>query len=53
MAVERVPVCAGGLQQAIAARAPACLIEVTARHNGTFTVMNTRNGFSKTDGPRP
>ena len=31
-----------------AAHTPAYLIKVTAEQNGTFTVSNTRNGFSKT-----
>ena len=30
----------------------AKLIKVTVRRDGTFTVVNTRNGFSKTYGPR-
>jgi beta-lactamase superfamily II metal-dependent hydrolase len=32
---------------------PAYLIKVTAQQDGTFTVTNTRNGFSKTYRPRP
>ena len=37
-----------------AARAHAgYLIKVTAQQDGTFTVTNTRNGFSKTYRPRP
>ena len=31
---------------------PAYLIEVAAREDGSFTVTNTRNGFSKTYAPR-
>jgi hypothetical protein len=33
---------------AAAAHVPAYLITVTAQPDGTFTVTNTRNGFSKT-----
>ncbi|HEX4996621.1 MAG TPA: MBL fold metallo-hydrolase, partial [Terriglobia bacterium] len=36
-----------------AAHAPAYLIKVSARQDGTFTVTNTRNGFSKTYKSRP
>lgn len=36
-----------------AAHTPAHLIKVTALQDGTFTVTNTRNGFSKTYRPRP
>jgi hypothetical protein len=36
-----------------AAHTPAHLITVTALQDGTFTVTNTRNGFSKTYAPRP
>jgi beta-lactamase superfamily II metal-dependent hydrolase len=36
-----------------AAHSPAYLIKVTAQADGTFTVTNTRNGFSKTYRPRP
>jgi beta-lactamase superfamily II metal-dependent hydrolase len=32
---------------------PAYLIKVTAQQDGTFTVTNTRNAFSKTYRPRP
>ena len=35
-----------------AAHSPAYLIKVTAQQDGTFTVTNTRNGFSKTYRPR-
>jgi hypothetical protein len=35
-----------------AAHTPAHLIKVTAFEDGTFTVTNTRNGFSKTYQPR-
>jgi beta-lactamase superfamily II metal-dependent hydrolase len=34
------------------AHAPAYLIKVAAQQDGTFTVTNTRNGFSKTYRPR-
>ena len=36
-----------------AAHSPAYLIKVAAEQDGTFTVTNTRNGFSKTYRPRP
>jgi len=36
-----------------AAHSPAYLIKVSARQDGTFSVTNTRNGFSKTYRPRP
>jgi competence protein ComEC len=36
-----------------AAHSPAYLIKVSAQRDGTFTVTNTRNGFSKTYKPRP
>ncbi len=35
-----------------AAHSPAYLIKVSAQSDGTFTVTNTRNGFSKTYRPR-
>jgi len=35
-----------------AAHSPAYLIKVAAQQDGTFTVTNTRNGFSKTYRPR-
>jgi beta-lactamase superfamily II metal-dependent hydrolase len=35
-----------------ASHSPAHLIKVTARRDGSFTVTNTRNGFSKTYPPR-
>ncbi|MEO6185319.1 MAG: MBL fold metallo-hydrolase [Steroidobacteraceae bacterium] len=35
-----------------AAHSPAYLIKVSAQQDGTFTVTNTRNGFSKTYSPR-
>jgi beta-lactamase superfamily II metal-dependent hydrolase len=38
---------------AAAAHSPAYLLEVTAQQDGTFTVTNTRNRFSKTYSPRP
>ena len=34
------------------AHAPAHYIRISARRDGSFTVTNTRNGFSKTYGPR-
>jgi len=42
----------GGRGNASANHAPAHLIKVSAREDGTFTVSNTRNGFSKTYKPR-
>jgi hypothetical protein len=36
-----------------AAHTPAYSINVTAQQDGSFTVTNTRNGFSKTYRPRP
>ena len=36
-----------------AAHSPAYVIKVSAQRDGTFTVTNTRNGFSKTYKPRP
>jgi beta-lactamase superfamily II metal-dependent hydrolase len=36
-----------------AAHSPAYQIKVAAQQDGTFTVVNTRNGFSKTYKPRP
>ncbi|MEQ1758584.1 MAG: MBL fold metallo-hydrolase [Vicinamibacterales bacterium] len=38
---------------AAAAHTPAYLIKVTAQQDGTFSVTNTRNGFTKTYGRRP
>ena len=38
---------------AAAAHTPAYLIKVSAQADGTFTVTNTRNNFSKTYQPRP
>jgi competence protein ComEC len=35
-----------------AAHSPAYLIKVAAQQDGTFTVTNTRNGFSKVYRPR-
>jgi hypothetical protein len=35
-----------------AAHTPAYLIKVSAQQDGTFTVTNTRNSFSKTYRPR-
>jgi hypothetical protein len=36
-----------------AAHTPAYMIKVTAQQDGTFTVTNTRNQFSKTYQRRP
>jgi beta-lactamase superfamily II metal-dependent hydrolase len=36
-----------------AVHTPAYLIKVTAQQDGTFTITNTRNAFSKTYRPRP
>jgi beta-lactamase superfamily II metal-dependent hydrolase len=36
-----------------AAHTPAHVIKVSAQQDGTFTVTNTRNGFSKTYRPKP
>jgi len=36
-----------------AAHSPAYLIKISAQQDGTFTVTNTRNGFSKTYRSRP
>jgi competence protein ComEC len=36
----------------VAAHSPAYLIKVSVQPDGTFTVTNTRNGFSKTYKPR-
>lgn len=38
---------------ATASHSPAYLIKVSAERDGTFTVTNTRNGFSKTYKSRP
>ena len=38
---------------AAAAHTPANVIRVTAQQDGTFTVTNTRNSFSKTYRPKP
>jgi competence protein ComEC len=38
----------GGFGGPAAAHSPAFLIKVSAQQDGTFTVTNTRNGFSKT-----
>jgi hypothetical protein len=38
----------GGRGNAAAAHSPAYYIKVSAHADGTFTVTNTRNGFSKT-----
>ncbi|HLH31684.1 MAG TPA: MBL fold metallo-hydrolase [Terriglobia bacterium] len=42
----------GGGGGATAAHSPAYLIKVSAQQDGTFTVMNTRTGFSKIYKPR-
>jgi hypothetical protein len=42
----------GGRGNAAAAHTPAYWIKVTAQQDGTFTVTNTRNGFTKTYRPR-
>jgi competence protein ComEC len=36
-----------------AAHSPAYLVKVSAQQDGSFTVTNTRNGFSKTYRPQP
>jgi hypothetical protein len=36
----------------VAAHTPAYLIKISAQPNGSFTVTNTRNGFTKTYAPR-
>jgi hypothetical protein len=38
----------GGGRGGAAAHTPAHYIKVSAQADGTFTVTNTRNGFSKT-----
>ena len=38
----------GGGSAALAAHSPAHYLKISARPNGSFTVTNTRNGFSKT-----
>jgi hypothetical protein len=43
---------AGGRGNAAAAHVPAYWIKVTAQTDGTFTVTNARNGFSKTYRPK-
>jgi competence protein ComEC len=42
----------GGGGAAAAAHTPAYWIKVSAQQDGTFTVTNSRNGFSKTYAPR-
>jgi hypothetical protein len=42
----------GGRGNAAAAHTPAYWIKVTAQQDGTFTVTNARNGFTKTYRPR-
>jgi len=36
-----------------AAHSPAYMIKISARPDGSFTVTNTRNGFTKTYAARP
>ena len=43
------PAGAGGM----AAHAPAHYLKVTARNDGSFTVTNSRNGYSKTYASKP
>jgi hypothetical protein len=42
----------GGGGGANAAHTPAYYLKISARNDGSFTVTNTRNGFSKSYGPR-
>jgi beta-lactamase superfamily II metal-dependent hydrolase len=42
----------GGGGGGAAAHTPAYMIKISAQEDGTFTVTNTRNGFSKTYAPR-
>jgi beta-lactamase superfamily II metal-dependent hydrolase len=42
-----------GRGNAAAAHSPAYMIKISARPDGSFTVTNTRNGFTKTYAPRP
>jgi len=37
----------------MAAHTPAYYIKVSARNDGSFTVTNSRNGYSKTYAARP
>jgi beta-lactamase superfamily II metal-dependent hydrolase len=43
----------GGRGNAAAAHSPAYMIKISARPDGSFTVTNTRNGFTKTYAARP
>ena len=43
----------GGGGGGAAAHSPAYMIKISARPDGSFTVTNTRNGFSKTYAARP
>ena len=43
----------GGRGNAAAAHTPAYLIKISARPDGSFTVTNSRNGFTKTYAARP
>jgi beta-lactamase superfamily II metal-dependent hydrolase len=43
----------GGRGNAAAAHTPAYMIKISARPDGSFTVTNTRNGFTKTYAARP
>ncbi len=42
-----------GSGNAAAAHSPAYMIRISARPDGSFTVTNTRNGFTKTYAARP
>jgi hypothetical protein len=37
----------GGFGRGNAAHSPAYYVRVTAQQDGSFTVLNTRNGFTK------
>jgi beta-lactamase superfamily II metal-dependent hydrolase len=43
----------GGAGNAAAAHSPAYMIKISARPDGSFSVTNTRNGFTKTYAARP
>ncbi|MEO7792591.1 MAG: hypothetical protein ABIX28_23845 [Vicinamibacterales bacterium] len=43
----------GGGGGGAAAHTPAYMIKISARPDGSFTVTNTRNGFTKTYAARP
>ena len=49
----RPPQQGAGRGNAAAAHTPAYMIKISARPDGSFTVTNTRNGFSKTYAARP